>query len=115
MSKKYQERVAKGSGFSTKEFTSDFGLKILKKFGWKEGEGLGANKDGITECVQIKRRAVGAGVGAEEVDGVHDAKHWENWWSDAYNNAAAKSGAITNDAAKDEGSSSSSRYMLRDE
>ncbi len=51
MSKKYFERLARGSGASNKEFTSAFGRKILEKFGWEEGKGLGENLEGRNDCV----------------------------------------------------------------
>jgi hypothetical protein len=31
----------------------NIGNKMLRKMGWKSGEGLGANKDGITEPVSV--------------------------------------------------------------
>lgn len=31
----------------------NIGNKMLKKMGWKSGEGLGANKDGITEPLSV--------------------------------------------------------------
>ena len=55
MSMKYIEEKSR-MGVSHKKFTSEFGAKILGKFGWNEGEGLGKNKNGITEAIQIKRR-----------------------------------------------------------
>ena len=40
---KYIEEKSR-MGISHKKFTSEFGAKILGKFGWNEGEGLGKNK-----------------------------------------------------------------------
>ena len=42
-----------------------FGLKMLEKMGWKEGQGLGVNEDGITGHVRMKMKANNLGVGAE--------------------------------------------------
>ncbi len=44
--------------------------------GWKEGNGLGKNEDGVKECIQIKRREEGKGIGKEIPKG-----SWaDNWW-----------------------------------
>jgi G-patch domain len=32
----------------------DFGKKILQKYGYKEGNGLGKNSNGITEAIKVK-------------------------------------------------------------
>jgi hypothetical protein len=34
----------------------------MEKMGWSEGQGLGKNKDGQTDCLQIKRRGEFLGV-----------------------------------------------------
>ncbi|CAD7938770.1 unnamed protein product [Amoebophrya sp. A25] len=90
MSKKYFEKLARGSATSSKEFKSDFGLKILKKFGWDEGKGLGANLDGRQDCIQISRREERVGLGGEKSSEATDEKQWDNWWSSAYNSVAQK-------------------------
>lgn len=88
MAKRYQERLARSSGFSNKQFKSDFGLKILKKFGWEEGRGLGKNEDGREECIQQLRRDGNAGLGShKQTSSEHE---WQNWWSDVFNTAAKR-------------------------
>ncbi|KXZ53675.1 hypothetical protein GPECTOR_6g592 [Gonium pectorale] len=42
------------------------GYKLLASMGWKEGEGLGAKKQGITEHVKVKKKHDAMGVGAAE-------------------------------------------------
>ena len=81
MSIKYFEEKTR-TGVSTKKFNSDFGSKILEKFGWKEGEGLGKNKTGIKETIQIKRREENIGLGKKKMK-----EKWnDNWWENSYNN-----------------------------
>ena len=65
MSMKYIEEMSR-KGISYKKYNSEFGAKILGKFGWKEGEGLGKTKNGITEAIQIKRREENMGLGKKK-------------------------------------------------
>lgn len=109
MSKKYFERLAKTGGTSSKAFESDFGKRILMKYGWKEGEGLGRNSEGSSECLQAVRREDNKGLGAESQS---TKKEWENWWADCFNSVAKKivvpqSGAAASNSAGDDDSSSS--------
>lgn len=81
MSMKYIEEKSR-SGVIHKKFTSEFGKKILEKYGWKEGEGLGKNKTGITDVVQVKRREENKGLGKEE-----KTEKWnDKWWENSYDN-----------------------------
>jgi len=86
--KSYQARVARSSGTSKKAFQSDFGLRILKKWGWKEGEGLGRRKDGRLDCIQAVRREQGEGLGAQKRKA--EEHIWDNWWADCFNTVAKK-------------------------
>ena len=96
---KYIEEKSR-SGIVHKKYTSDFGKKILEKFGWNEyeyityiyiynylllynllicsGEGLGKNKTGIKEVIQIKRREENKGLGKETKTPNWNDKWWEN-------------------------------------
>lgn len=83
MSKKFRDKILKGSGYSNKKFECEYGLKLLKAMGWKEEEGLGASGSGRTECVQVQRREEVLGLGAD----TQDKFQWNNtWWEDQYNN-----------------------------
>ena len=46
---------------------SSFGSRMLAKFGWKEGEGLGKNKDGMKDHIRVTQRKDGLGLGADAV------------------------------------------------
>ena len=78
---KYIEEMSR-KGVSYKKFNSTFGAKILEKFGWKEGEGLGKTKSGITEAIQIKRREENMGLGKTKKEQIWNDK----WWEQSYNN-----------------------------
>jgi hypothetical protein len=38
----------------------------MQKMGWSEGEGLGKNKSGQIDCIQVKRREEHLGLGNEK-------------------------------------------------
>ena len=65
---------------------SSFGEKELKKFGWREGKGLGVAEDGMTEPIRVTVKGDTKGVGylqqqyTEEFD--------NEWWRQAYNTSA---------------------------
>ncbi len=48
--------VHKASGFG------GFGERLLRKHGWEKGEGLGKNKTGRAEAIQVKKKEDTAGV-----------------------------------------------------
>ena len=77
MSRKYFDRLLTGTGETQREVKSKFGEKMMAKLGWSKGEGLGKNKDGLIECVQIKRRDEELGLGAENNTTVSNFK-----WND---------------------------------
>merc|ERR1712176_1114643 len=76
----------------------DYGKRILLKYGWQEGQGLGRKHQGRTDCIQAARRELKAGLGAEKRKA---EDHWDNWWSDCFNSAAKKAavGGTTSSAS----------------
>lgn len=50
------------------EISDDVGTQLLKKMGWKEGEGLGKDSSGITEPIQPKGRSTRdfTGIGSKK-------------------------------------------------
>lgn len=58
------------------------GAKLLTKMGWKEGMGLGANANGITEPIAVKTRKDNRGVGAQKPPS--QDPWWEKMMEDAY-------------------------------
>ena len=48
---------------------SSFGRKMLHKFGWKDGQGLGKNEQGMSTHLRVVRRVdVSLGIGAKSTD-----------------------------------------------
>ena len=90
MSRKYYDKLLVGTGTTSKKVASKFGIKMMEKMGWKDGDGLGRDMDGIIDPLQIKRRDENLGMGAE-LDTVVGKFQWKDqFWDDAYNQAAAK-------------------------
>lgn len=98
MSKKYYDKVLSGSGTSSVKVKSAFGEKILAKYGWSEGQGLGSSMSGAKECVQIQKREERIGIGCEKDSG---SSEWDNWWSGAYDSVAAKINVKVNKEKKE--------------
>ncbi|KYF40505.1 G-patch domain-containing protein, partial [Toxoplasma gondii ARI] len=90
MSKKFYDRLLKGSGVQSRPFHSSFGASILKKFGWEEGQGLGRENTGRTDCLQIRRREENVGLGHSDASETKGEDQWKNWWDAMYNSMAAK-------------------------
>lgn len=108
MSKKYYDKVLSGSGTSSVKVKSAFGSKILAKYGWEEGQGLGSSMSGVKECVQVEKREERVGIGCEKDA---ESSEWDNWWSGAYDSVAAKINvkkAVVSKKRKEESSSSDS-------
>ncbi|XP_062600063.1 LOW QUALITY PROTEIN: G patch domain-containing protein 4-like [Saccostrea cucullata] len=62
---------------------SKFAQKELKKFGWKEGSGLGKNENGMKDAIKVKIKKDGHGVGHNTGD-----EFTFHWWDHVFNKAA---------------------------
>lgn len=62
----------------------DFARKILANYGWKEGDGLGKNKDGIAKPLKATLKFDNAGFGADQAA----ADFNNHWWERVFNEAA---------------------------
>ncbi|XP_058059426.1 G patch domain-containing protein 4 [Anopheles bellator] len=61
----------------------DFAKKVLQKYGWKEGDALGKNTNGITAPIKASLKFNNAGFGANPAQDLTN-----NWWERVYNDAA---------------------------
>ncbi|XP_011191388.1 G patch domain-containing protein 4 [Zeugodacus cucurbitae] len=62
----------------------DFARKILNKYGWKDGEGLGKNNNGIVKPLKASMKFDNAGLGSDQA-----ASDFNNhWWERVFNEAA---------------------------
>lgn len=66
---------------------SNFGSDFLKKFGWKEGEGLGKRKQGIKSYLKVSRKDNKHGIGCD----VQVSEEFsDGWWTRAFEAAASR-------------------------
>ncbi|XP_055378851.1 G patch domain-containing protein 4 [Condylostylus longicornis] len=61
----------------------DFAKKMMKKYGWNEGEGLGKNKSGINKPLNAHLKFDTTGLGVDKA-----AEFNNHWWQRVYNQAA---------------------------
>lgn len=61
----------------------NFAEKILSKYGWKEGQGLGKNNDGISQPLRANLKFDNAGLGVDKADEFNN-----HWWERVFNEAA---------------------------
>jgi len=81
MSKKFLNKLSEGNFTSTNKVKSEFGEKMLKRMGWKEGQGLGKKNQGNAEPVQVRKRKDNLGLGATAAK-----QKWNhNWWEELFN------------------------------
>eukprot|EP01071_Lankesteria_metandrocarpae_P014703 Lankesteria_metandrocarpae@DN881_c0_g1_i1.p1 len=110
MSTKFYSRLAEGTGTSGIPFKSKFGSSILKQCGWNEGDGLGRDKNGIKECIQVSKRESGLGLGGAS-KAENAASRWHNWWDQLYDSVASSidtTGALSQNSFTSLGSSDDS-------
>ncbi|TDG52327.1 hypothetical protein AWZ03_001157 [Drosophila navojoa] len=62
----------------------DFGKKILGKYGWKEGDGLGKNNNGIAAPLKASLKFDNAGLGVDRATEFND-----HWWERCFNEASS--------------------------
>eukprot|EP00924_Labyrinthula_sp_SR-Ha-C_P005621 snap_masked-scaffold_14-processed-gene-0.8-mRNA-1 protein AED:0.20 eAED:0.60 QI:0/-1/0/1/-1/1/1/0/179 len=86
-----RQRDKQGTGINEKLSSGPekFGKNFLKKFGWKEGDGLGKNRQGNSEHIKVQKRDDNVGLGSsgkEKSNGLDQTA----WWDDVFANAAAQ-------------------------
>ncbi len=60
-----------------------FGARMLSKFGWKSGEGLGKDRQGAARSLAVTSQRTTEGVGFQSAQ-------FEPWWDKLYDRTAAK-------------------------
>ncbi|GMH44113.1 hypothetical protein BSKO_12047 [Bryopsis sp. KO-2023] len=103
---KLPEHYVLGVGVVKPTGKGGFGQKLLEKMGWKDGEGLGKNKTGISEAIELKFKDDKDGVGKKTA---YDWKvpFWENAYESGLKNVG-KGGSESSTSTQANGASSSS-------
>ncbi|KAL1524404.1 hypothetical protein AB1Y20_019299 [Prymnesium parvum] len=65
MTRKTANKLGSVLNEAVADTSMDFGRKMLAKFGWTEGKGLGRKEDGMKEHIRVKQRAENLGLGAQ--------------------------------------------------
>lgn len=60
--------------------TTSFAAKQMQKMGWKEGTGLGKNRDGMVSHIKVKKREENSGLGIEK-ERTRQMGVGGMWWS----------------------------------
>lgn len=61
----------------------DFAKNILQKYGWREGDGLGKNSDGIVKPIKANFKFNNSGLGTDQAK-----DHTNRWWERVFDEAA---------------------------
>ena len=81
---------------------SSVSQRLMAQMGWKEGESLGKNSDGVSTYVKVQKRGEGVGLGSDRRDSAlapkakgsgkasFDDGTSESWWNDAFGAALAR-------------------------
>lgn len=68
----------------------DFARKILSKYGWKDGDGLGKNNNGIAKPLKATLKFDSSGFGADQAAADFNNHWWERVFNEAANNVDVK-------------------------
>lgn len=88
VSKKTAGKLASGINETAAPKPAGFGKKMLEKMGWQEGEGLGAEGNGMRESVKVIKKDDTKGLGAQAAESKEQADQEKDWWNDAFKKAA---------------------------
>ena len=79
---------------------SSFARRQLEKLGWKEGDGLGKNRDGISTHIRVTKRIdEQGGLGKSTVD--ENLQIGNEWWKNSVGDTLAKLGSKNGKKKKD--------------
>lgn len=92
--------------------TSKFARAQLEKLGWKEGEGLGKRRQGMSSHIRVKKRAEGVGLGESNVDPAIRQSIGNEWWKDSVGDTLAKLGSGKKKKSKKKSKDSESKKRI---
>ena len=69
---------------------SSFAKKQMERMGWKEGQGLGKNEDGISSHIKVSKILDKEGIGIKAVKLQETIATESDWWHDTFHQNAKK-------------------------
>lgn len=64
-----------------------YAMKLMEKMGWKEGQGLGKNEDGMAKHIIITKREDNMGLGLDNSKAADSVQ--EQWWHNSFSQTLA--------------------------
>ncbi|PNH04765.1 PIN2/TERF1-interacting telomerase inhibitor 1 [Tetrabaena socialis] len=92
-----------GTGLHKASGFGGLGQRLMEGMGWAKGQGLGKDKDGMKEALEVKKKEDTLGVGAN-TSGNWAQRHWEDAYDNAVqniNHAASSSSSSSSDSDSD--------------
>jgi hypothetical protein len=108
MSRKQMREASRDVNEKASAGPSAWSKKMLDKMGWKEGQGLGKQSDGMAEPVKVVKKDDNSGIGMKAQQSVRLIEGHENdWWSREFAASAARLNALGGGSDSDDSSDSS--------
>ncbi|PNW88998.1 hypothetical protein CHLRE_01g054000v5 [Chlamydomonas reinhardtii] len=83
------------------------GQRLMEQMGWQKGQGLGKDKSGMKEAIEVKEKKDVLGVGAD-ASWNWDRKYWDDAYNSAIQNINHETSSNSSSSGSSDGSASSS-------
>ena len=106
ISKKTARNLSSGINESVASKPTDFGKRMLEKMGWQEGQGLGADGQGIKPSVKVDKKDDTKGLGNSKEQQIAESNKQD--WNDVFKTAALSIAPKVSSRKRSDSTSSSS-------
>jgi Pin2-interacting protein X1 len=109
--RKLKERLGSTMNESSGSAVPAFAKKQLEKLGWKQGEGLGKNRQGMVSHIKVTKREEGLGLGESTLEpAIAQSLNADDWWKNSVGDTLAKLAGKTQKKKKRDSKSSKKVY-----